>query len=250
MQSENVAELCFLTLLRRSNFYVCSTQGIRVLAMVSLAQLRPSVLNAARQFLHRARLHENVIFSRPPSFRTTYGFSLAEEMFKGDDPVAPPLDSPPMGPNTYNPMTATKKEPKKDIAEPHKPYHLHVYNSHNNCRIVFTYPSGKLVKNGWWTSGSCGFKGANKSSYEAGYQCAVRAFKRIEEEIFRPNIRDGGISPVKLALKFKGFGWGREAVQKAFMTSEGDKIRSSVVTVEDQTPIKIGGTRAKKARRL
>ena len=65
-----------------------------------------------------------------------------------------------------------------------------------------------------------------------------------------PNLRDGGVSPVKLALKFKGFGWGREAVQKAFMTSEGDKIRSSVMVVEDRTPIKIGGTRAKKARRL
>ncbi|KAG2043140.1 hypothetical protein BDR03DRAFT_853273 [Suillus americanus] len=131
-----------------------------------------------------------------------------------------------------------------------KPYHLHVYTTHNNCRVVFTYPSGKLVKNGWWTSGSCGFKGANKSSYEAGYQCAVRAFKRVEEEISRPNFKDGGVSPVTLALKFKGFGWGREAVQKAFMTSEGDSIRSSVVVVEDRTPIKIGGTRAKKARRL
>jgi small subunit ribosomal protein S11 len=172
-------------------------------------------------------------------------------MWGGDDSAAPPLDKPPMGPNTYNPITATmQRGPKKDITERTKPYHLHVYTTHNNCRVVFTYPSGKLVKNGWWTSGSCGFKGANKSSYEAGYQCAVRAFKRIEEEITNPNIKDGGISPVTLALKFKGFGWGREAVQKAFMTSEGDNIRSKVVTVEDRTPIKIGGTRAKKARRL
>ncbi|KAG1892766.1 hypothetical protein F4604DRAFT_51924 [Suillus subluteus] len=216
--------------------------------MVSLAQLRPSVLNAARQSLHRARLHENAVFSRPASF----GTSLADDMWGGEDSAAPPLDKPPMGPNTYyNPLTATmQREPKKDIAERTKPYHLHVYTTHNNCRVVFTYPSGKLVKNGWWTSGSCGFKGANKSSYEAGYQCAVRAFKRVEEEITRPNFKDGGVSPVTLALKFKGFGWGREAVQKAFMTSEGDNIRSSVVIVEDRTPIKIGGTRAKKARRL
>lgn len=222
-------------------------KGIRVLAMVSLAQLRPSVLNTARHFLHRARLHEDVILSRP----STFGNSLVQDMWGRQDSIAPPLDSPPMGPNKYNPMTATKqREPKKDIEEPQKPYHLHVYTSPNNCRVVFTYPSGKLIKNGWWTSGSCGFKGSNKSSYEAGYQCAVRAFKRIEEEINRPNIRDGGTSPVTLALKFKGFGWGREAVQKAFMTSEGDKIRSSVVSVEDRTPIKIGGTRAKKARRL
>lgn len=222
-------------------------QIFRVSAMVSLAQLRPSVLNVARQALHCARLHENAILSRPASFGTT----LVDDMWGGDDSAAPPLDKPPMGPNTYNPITATmQREPKKDVTDRPKPYHLHVYTTHNNCRVVFTYPSGKLVKNGWWTSGSCGFKGANKSSYEAGYQCAVRAFKRIEEEITSPNFKDGGISPVTLALKFKGFGWGREAVQKAFMTSEGDNIRSSVVVVEDRTPIKIGGTRAKKARRL
>ncbi|KAG2370092.1 hypothetical protein BDR07DRAFT_337847 [Suillus spraguei] len=217
--------------------------------MVSLSQLRPSVLNVVRQSLHRARLRENAVFSRPASF----GTSLVDDMWGGEDSAAPPLDKPPMGPNTYhnyNPITATIRNPKKDIIEHPKPYHLHIYTTQNNCRIVFTYPSGKLVKNGWWTSGSCGFKGANKSSYEAGYQCAVRAFKRIEEEIARPNFKDSGVSSIKLALKFKGFGWGREAVQKAFLTSEGDNIRSSVVLVEDRTPIKIGGTRAKKARRL
>ena len=214
--------------------------------MVSLAQLRPSVLNAARHSLHHARLH-GAVFSRYASFGTT----LVDDMWRGEDSTAPPLDSPPMGPTNYNPFTAIRQnEIRKDSVEPVQPYHLHVYSTQNNCRIVLTYPSGKLVKNGWWTSGSCGFKGANKSSYEAGYQCAVRAFKRIEEEIVSPNLKDGGVSPVKLALKFKGFGWGREAVQKAFMTSEGDKIRSSVMVIEDRTPIKIGGTRAKKARRL
>lgn len=216
--------------------------------MVPLAQLRPSVLNAARHSLHHARLHGNAVFSR----YATFGTSLADDMWKGEDSTAPPLDGPPVGPTTYfNPFTSIKQnEPKKDVVEPPKPYHLHVFSSPNNCRIVLTYPSGRLVKNGWWTSGSCGFKGANKSSYEAGYQCAVRAFKRIEEEITTPNFKDGGVSPVTLALKFKGFGWGREAVQKALMTSEGDNIRSSVMVVEDRTPIKIGGTRAKKARRL
>ena len=209
--------------------------------MFSLAYLRPSVLNAARQSLHHARLHGSA----------TFGASLAEDMWKGEDSIAPPLDKPPVGPTMHNPITVViRNEVKKDEEESPKPYHLHVFSSHNNCRIVFTFPSGKLVKNGWWTSGSCGFKGSNKSTYEAGYQCAVRAFKRIEEEIANPVLKDGGVSPVTVALKFKGFGWGREAVQKAFMTSEGDNIRSSVVVVEDRTPIKIGGTRAKKARRL
>lgn len=211
--------------------------------MASLAHLRPSVLNAARQSLHHARLHGNTVFSRSSTFGTT----LIADMWEGEDSTAPPV-----GPTTFNPMTAARmnETKKKDMEETPNPYHLHVYSTHNNCRIVFTFPSGRLVKNGWWTSGSCGFKGSNKSTYEAGYQCAVRAFKRIEEEIANPVLKDGGVSPVTVALKFKGFGWGREAVQKAFMTSEGDNIRSSVVVVEDRTPIKIGGTRAKKARRL
>ncbi|OAX39165.1 translational machinery component [Rhizopogon vinicolor AM-OR11-026] len=241
VQSENATDFAFSR--SQDAFLYQRFLDLSSAEMVSLAQLRPSLLNAARHSLHNARLHGNVIFSRSSSFGTT----LAEDMWGGEDSTAPPV-----GPTTYyNPITAMRQnEPKKDALEPPKPYHLHVYTTHNNCRIVFTYPSGKLVKNGWWTSGSCGFKGANKSTYEAGYQCAVRAFKRIEEEITTPNFKDGGVSPVTLALKFKGFGWGREAVQKAFMTSEGDNIRSSVVVVEDRTPIKIGGTRAKKARRL
>jgi small subunit ribosomal protein S11 len=216
---------------------------LKVTEMVSLAQLRPSLLNAARQSLHHARTHRNVVFSRS----ATFGSEIVDDLWRQED-----LTAPPVGPNTYyNPFTAIRQnEPKKDVDEPAKPYHLHIYSTHNNCRIVLTYPSGKLVKNGWWTSGSCGFKGANESTYEAGYQCAVRAFKRIEEEIRSPNFKDGGVSPVTLSLKFKGFGWGREAVQKALMTSEGDSIRSSVAVIEDRTPIKIGGTRAKKARRL
>jgi len=49
---------------------------------------------------------------------------------------------------------------------------------------------------------------------------------------------------------FSGFGQGRDAVFKALMTSEGDDVRPYVLRVTDNTPIKIGGTRAKKTRRL
>jgi len=54
----------------------------------------------------------------------------------------------------------------------------------------------------------------------------------------------------RFEFMFRGFGQGRDAVFKALMTSEGDDVRPFVNRVTDNTPIKIGGTRAKKTRRL
>jgi len=59
-----------------------------------------------------------------------------------------------------------------------------------------------------------------------------------------------GAGGPRFEVLFKGFGQGREAVFKALMTSEGDDVRPFVARVTDNTPIKIGGTRAKKTRRL
>ncbi|TFY53303.1 hypothetical protein EVG20_g10177, partial [Dentipellis fragilis] len=102
---------------------------------------------------------------------------------------------------------------------------------------------GSPVPRGKWTGGSCGFKGVNRSGYEAGYQCAVRAFKRLAELQVE-------VPAVRLEILFKGFGQGRDAVYKALMTSEGEGVRRVINRVTDATPIKIGGTRAKKMRRL
>lgn len=71
----------------------------------------------------------------------------------------------------------------------------------------------------------------------------MRAFKRTEELMLEN-------PAMKLELCIKGFGQGRDAVSKALMTSEGEKVRKVVNRVTDKSPIKIGGTRAKKARRL
>jgi len=111
--------------------------------------------------------------------------------------------------------------------------------------------SGNPIKSGGWSGGSCGFKGVNRSGYEAGYQCAVRAFARVKE-LARESAEMGGVGAggPRFEVLFKGFGRGREAVYKALMTSEGDDVRPFVTRVTDNTPIKIGGTRAKKTRRL
>ncbi|KAH9007036.1 mitochondrial ribosomal protein subunit S18 [Lactarius hatsudake] len=110
-------------------------------------------------------------------------------------------------------------------------YQIHVACTPNNTH------------NGCWSGGSCGFKGVNRSGYEAGYQCAVRAFARVKE-LARE------VPGARFEFLFKGFGQGRDAVFKALMTSEGDDVRPFVNRVTDNTPIKIGGTRARKTRRL
>ncbi|KAH9179924.1 hypothetical protein EDB89DRAFT_529883 [Lactarius sanguifluus] len=122
-------------------------------------------------------------------------------------------------------------------------YQIHVACTPNNTHIVMSDERGLPIKNGCWTGGSCGFKGVNRSGYEAGYQCAMRAFARVKELA-------GEVPGARFEFLFRGFGQGRDAVFKALMTSEGDDVRPFVNRVTDNTPIKIGGTRARKTRRL
>ncbi|KAM6495539.1 hypothetical protein JOM56_008245 [Amanita muscaria] len=119
-------------------------------------------------------------------------------------------------------------------------YRVHCHSSRNNTITTLTRPSGETIT--WFSGGSCGFKKGNRASYEAGYQCAIRMFKQLEELANK--------EPLEVDLFFKGFGQGREALQKALLSGEGDNVRTLIGSVTDRTPIKIGGTRAKKARRL
>ncbi|KAJ4472248.1 mitochondrial ribosomal protein subunit S18 [Lentinula aciculospora] len=120
-------------------------------------------------------------------------------------------------------------------------YKLHCFSSRNNTITTFTDPTGNPIA--WYSGGSCGFKRGQRASYEAGYQCAVKIFRRIEDTAASKGM-------VRIALFFNGFGQGREAMQKALMTSEGGNVKGLVEVVGDRTPIKIGGTRSKKMRRL
>ena len=124
------------------------------------------------------------------------------------------------------------------------PYRIHVTSTPNNTHIVLTDERGRPLKDARWSGGACGFKGVNRSGYEAGYQCAVRAFARARKVLMEE------VPGARFEVRFSGFGQGRDAVVKALMTSEGDEVRPFVLRVMDKTPIKIGGTRAKKTRRL
>jgi small subunit ribosomal protein S11 len=119
-------------------------------------------------------------------------------------------------------------------------YRLHCKSTNNNTIITFTNPVGQTI--GWQSGGRCEFKGANRASYEAGYQSAVRIFGVIEKLAVEKDF--------KIALFLKGFGQGRDALKTALLAVEGQNIRSLVYSVTDRTPIKIGGTRSKKMRRL
>ncbi|KAF9222035.1 translational machinery component [Gyrodon lividus] len=212
------------------------------LAHSPLRALRPSVLRAARRILYRSTFL-NVAPSRPLQFTS----NLIADMGL-DKPRATAPDLPPKGPIAFdsipNPVSRSNNNNSRDFLPPPPPkYHFFASYSRNNTKVFLYRPDGRLVPQGWWTGGSCGFKGANRKGYEAGYQCAVRAFKRLEELIEEK----GRIS---LSVHFAGFGKGRMAVESVFLTSEGEKIRPLVVEVEDRTKIKIGGTRSKKARRV
>ncbi|TFK43180.1 hypothetical protein BDQ12DRAFT_674537 [Crucibulum laeve] len=130
-------------------------------------------------------------------------------------------------------------------------WRLHCKSTRNNTIATLAGPNegpdiwkedGKRRTTFWFSGGSCGFKKANRASYEAGYQCVVRMFKKIEQ------INE--VKPIQLEIYVKGFGQGREALRNAMLAAEGMKVRPLVVSVTDRTPIKIGGTRAKKTRRL
>ncbi|KAF9263617.1 translational machinery component [Marasmius fiardii PR-910] len=146
---------------------------------------------------------------------------------------------PPVGGQYPKGITPQPTTPATSYERPR--YRLHCHSTRNNTITTFTRPDGGTIA--WFSGGSCGFKRGTRSSYEAGYQCSVRVFQKIKE------IRSA-VGPMYVELFFKGFGQGREALQKALSTSEGDGVRQMVITVTDRTPIKIGGTRSKKARRL
>ncbi|KIM45839.1 hypothetical protein M413DRAFT_43108, partial [Hebeloma cylindrosporum] len=117
---------------------------------------------------------------------------------------------------------------------------LHCHSSRNNTIVTFTKPDGNTIA--WASGGSCKFKKGARAGYEAGYQCAIRMFAAID------NVQK--TEPIGLELFFKGFGEGREAMKTALLSTEGTRIRPLIVQVTDRTPIKIGGTRSKKTRRV
>jgi small subunit ribosomal protein S11 len=106
----------------------------------------------------------------------------------------------------------------------------------------FKPPRSEVIA--WFSGGSLKFKKGQRAGYEAGYQCAIHIFKVLEK------LKQDYGSKVTVDLYFNGFGQGREALKTALMATEGVAIRDTIKNITDCTPLKIGGTRSSKTRRL
>lgn len=91
------------------------------------------------------------------------------------------------------------------------------------------------------STGNLGFRKAARGEYEAAFQTSARVFQTIQQK----KLLDRNIEIV-----LKDFGKGREAFIAALNGKEGTAVRRNVVRVSDATPIKFGGVRAPRQRRL
>jgi small subunit ribosomal protein S11 len=102
----------------------------------------------------------------------------------------------------------------------------------NNTIVTITDPQGKVLS--WASSGSCGFKGARKSTPYAAKVAAEKAMT-----IANPF----GIQ--SLTIEVKGIGPGREQAIRGLQVA-GVNFES----ITDVTPIAHGGCRPKRPRRV
>jgi small subunit ribosomal protein S11 len=125
-------------------------------------------------------------------------------------------------------------------------YQLSVHSSQNNSIFTLTDPELKVI---FRTSpGMHGYRKFNRSTYEASHTCATAMVRRLEEE--KERLREEGRDPPRVALMLNGFGQGREAMTTVLLSGEGRTVQNMVWTITDKTPIKVGGVRPRKAKRL
>ena len=121
------------------------------------------------------------------------------------------------------------------------PHHLHVYSTRHNTHVTLTRPNRTPMLS--LSAGNIGFKHAQRGSYDAAFQLASYSMSKMLEK--------GMVQEIKsLELVMRGFGPGREAFQKALLSSEGRILKPLVSRVTDATRLKFGGTRSKNVRRL
>lgn len=163
---------------------------------------------------------------------------LADELY-GDDAAGVEDDGPPTDPSKSEALLLSL--PERTLV-----YKLHVYAGRNNTIISLAKPDGGLVKNGWMSGGRVGAKKSNRATPETAYRCMKYMFEVIGQELKSL----GGNTSMQIVLCLCGFGHGRDAAYRSLLTTEGAETARLITRLVDTTPIKIGGTRAQKARRL
>ncbi|GAA5863820.1 hypothetical protein JCM1840_005778 [Sporobolomyces johnsonii] len=193
------------------------------------------------------------------------GSVVLPEAFRAQSPhlSAPPTPAPAPFSRTSAPSTTAYAGRRPAQQRFHQPYKLHVFSTRNNTILTLTTsPSGSADPSpsdphhpiAWVSAGSAGYKGAARGTYDAAVEVALKMFQKIADLIDPPVLSGGqkkkaaGPIPTELEIIWKGFGQGRDAIFRTLMGAEGDKVRGLVRRVTDATPLKIGGTRAKKRR--
>ncbi|ODV85191.1 hypothetical protein CANARDRAFT_28485 [[Candida] arabinofermentans NRRL YB-2248] len=111
-----------------------------------------------------------------------------------------------------------------------------------NEKVLYylTLPQKVLVSQ---STGCLGFRKSQRGEYEATFQLASHIFKFIrEKELFK----DGG----NLELVVREYGKGRKAFFDAMKGKEGSGIREYITRMSDYTPVKFGGVKSPKPRRI
>ena len=123
---------------------------------------------------------------------------------------------------------------------------INVHSTRNNTIITLTNHLNQPLT--WISAGSMGFKSAQKSGYEAGYQSTIALFNKINESAIDSPLHQSKFGP--LELHYRGFGQGRSASWSALLSQEGEAFKQRLTLIKDKTNLVRGGTRPKKQRRL
>ena len=109
---------------------------------------------------------------------------------------------------------------------------VHIHSTFNNTIVTITNLMGDTIS--WASAGSCGFKGARKSTPFAAQTAAEKAALEA---------RDMGMKSVQIL--FKGQGSGRDTTIRAL-----EEAGVEITSIEDITTIPHNGCRPPKRRRV
>lgn len=109
---------------------------------------------------------------------------------------------------------------------------IYIQSTYNNTIITITDEKGQVL--GWGSAGHTGFKGSKKSTPYAAQRTMEDTMERL---------KNVGLTEVDVFVN--GIGSGREAAVRALQSTG-----LAVLSIKDTTPIRHGGVRPKKVRRV
>lgn len=109
---------------------------------------------------------------------------------------------------------------------------IYIQSTYNNTIVTVTDPAGQVL--GWGSAGNIGFKGSKKSTPYAAQRTMEQTMAKL---------KNLGLEEADVFIK--GIGSGRDAAIRALQSTG-----IAVLSIKDNTPIRHGGVRPKKVRRV